>query len=70
MFQVNFEGLSGHVVFDTNGVRQNFSLGVYEVSLDFGPSKVSKYVESTVNLSQRKFDYYNAISFLFDVAFF
>jgi hypothetical protein len=37
---MKFHGLTGSVEFDQNGVRKNFKLGVYQVSLDFGPTEV------------------------------
>lgn len=37
---MDFDGLTGRVTFDKNGMRRQFNLGVYQVSLDFGPTKV------------------------------
>ena len=37
---MKFNGLTGSVNFDKNGVRKDFKLDVIQVSLNFGPSAV------------------------------
>ena len=38
--QVEFEGISGHIAFDQNGLRKDFTLDVYNVALTRGTAKV------------------------------
>lgn len=40
IFQVDFEGLTGHVAFDQRGQRRDYTLGVYELGLHYGPVQV------------------------------
>ncbi|XP_071125935.1 glutamate receptor 2-like [Mytilus edulis] len=43
MKSMDFDGLTGRVTFDENGMRRHFNLEVYQVSLDFGPTKIGDW---------------------------
>lgn len=38
--QVDFEGLTGRVSFDSRGYRNNYKLDLFTVTMDMGPFKV------------------------------
>ncbi|KAK3100327.1 hypothetical protein FSP39_018172 [Pinctada imbricata] len=40
MRQIETQGLTGRILFDSDGRRQNVTLHVYKVQLNFGPAKV------------------------------
>ena len=40
LFQLEFDGLTGTVMFDEEGYRWDYKLDVYTVGLDNGPTKV------------------------------
>ncbi len=39
-FQMEFDGVSGHLSFDSEGFRKDYTLDVLELSLDNEPTKV------------------------------
>ncbi|KAK3781138.1 hypothetical protein RRG08_020080 [Elysia crispata] len=53
MKKVEFEGISGHIAFDQNGLRKDFTLDVYNVALTRGTAKIGSWSHKTGRFKQQ-----------------